>query len=468
MSRMESDEKSFWVWLTIFGLLFGTAPFIYWQGYHLSGIVCGIVGLAGLLMFIREQLVGPTKTLLRVLAVVIILILIGQMIGYDIINRQATARLSAVRALVLLACVCMAVLVSAFASRMRKPQPQLPPKTQSKLVILSALYGIGDGMDVVLTDKLNAITKDGLVVPVNNNLVDHDPAPNKPKRLKVKYQYDAGQPRTIAVPEHGWLMIPEDAQILNLENQLESLKANTARPWREGFVRPRFELVDNRKFENEEITVDGKSFRRCSFKNVKLLFHGTAPFEFVEETTVDSGTVMFTTDDPAIMAFDTMQTKFASIPGAQVQRGALDEKGKDVPFTPLTVESVKKPGESQALPHFVYVNIVSLSVDERRITGGKTLKIRYLIDCTEDVSGKLWLGASLPDKQGKYIFNVHQDKPISLIKGRHEYDRDLTIPANTPPGSYKLQGNVWHGVLGDSAQSTRLANGGPIEIEVVA
>ncbi len=120
--------------------------------------------------------------------------------------------------------------------------------------------------------------------------------------------------------------------------------------WRAGFSRPRFELINDHKFENEEIVVDNKSFRRCSFKNVKLLFHGNAPFEFVEGTTLDSGSVIFTTDDPAILTFDVMQRKFASIPGAKIQHGALDSKGKDVPISPVTVESVATPSEPSQYP----------------------------------------------------------------------------------------------------------------------
>jgi hypothetical protein len=108
--------------------------------------------------------------------------------------------------------------------------------------------------------------------------------------------------------------------------------------WRQGFCRPRFEIVDDHKFENEEIVVDNKSFRRCSFKNVKLLFHGQAPFEFVEGTTIDRGTVFFNTDDPAVMAFNFMQTKFSTLPGAKVEHGALDSKGKEISLPPLTVE----------------------------------------------------------------------------------------------------------------------------------
>jgi hypothetical protein len=120
--------------------------------------------------------------------------------------------------------------------------------------------------------------------------------------------------------------------------------------WRAGFSHPRFELVVDHKFENEEIAVDNKSFRRCSFKNVKLLFHGNAPFEFVEGTAIDAGTVFFTTDDPAIRAFNTIQRKFASIPGARIEHGALDEKGKEVLLSPLKVEPISASSRSSQYP----------------------------------------------------------------------------------------------------------------------
>lgn len=115
--------------------------------------------------------------------------------------------------------------------------------------------------------------------------------------------------------------------------------------WRTGFSSPRFEIVNDHKFENEEIVVDNKSFRRCSFKNVKLLFHGRAPFEFVEGTTLDAGSVIFGTDDPAILTFNAIERKFASIPGAKIEQGALDSKGKEILLTPLTLERIDKPKE---------------------------------------------------------------------------------------------------------------------------
>jgi hypothetical protein len=131
-----------------------------------------------------------------------------------------------------------------------------------------------------------------------------------------------------------------DGILAGLPKQVAPIEGVSVREWRDGFRNPRFEIVDDHRFENEEIIVDNKSFRRCSFKNVKLLFHGRAPFEFVEGTTLDAGTVIFATDDPAILTFNAIQRKFASLPGAQIQHGALDNKGKDVPSSPVTVVPV--------------------------------------------------------------------------------------------------------------------------------
>ncbi len=143
-----------------------------------------------------------------------------------------------------------------------------------------------------------------------------------------------------------WILLGSDVYDRNWGRQSKSAK-NSAE-WRQGFSRPRFEIIGDHRFENEEIVVDNKSFRRCSFKNVKLLFHGQAPFEFVEGTTIDPGTVFFNTDDPAVMVFNFMQTQFASLPGARVQPGALDSTGKDIPFPPVTVEPMSaRPKPSQ-------------------------------------------------------------------------------------------------------------------------
>jgi len=109
------------------------------------------------------------------------------------------------------------------------------------------------------------------------------------------------------------------------------------------------------------------------------------------------------------------------------------------------------------------VCLIRLSVDEKTVCRGKALKIRYLIDSSEDVSDNIWLGASCGG-----INSVPQDKTISLLKGRCEYGRDVTIPASAPLGNRKLNANVWQGVRGDSTKSKIIASTEPIDITIVA
>jgi len=131
-------------------------------------------------------------------------------------------------------------------------------------------------------------------------------------------------------------------------------------------------------------------------------------------------------------------------------------------------ESASSKRSDESATHFVFVNIISFRVDEQMVARGKTLKIRYEVNSSEDVSDDIWLGASLRDKNGKHFSNVRQDKPVSLLKGTHEYDRDLTIPADALLGNHMLGASVWHGVLGDSNNSVAIAKGGRVEIAVVA
>jgi len=191
-------------------------------------------------------------------------------------------------------------------------------------------------------------------------------------------------------------------------------------------------------------------------------------FEFVEGTTLDAGNVIFATDDPAILTFNAMQRKFASVPGAKIEHGALDTKGKEIPLTPLTIERIDRPKESSKITPFIYTNVIALSVDEKTVSRGKNIKIRYVIESSEDASDKIWLGASvLTDKKtGEYFSNTDQDKYISLVKGRHEYDRDLRIPMNAPLGVHLLRANLWHVIA--EGKSMIIARGTPIEIEIVA
>ncbi len=110
----------------------------------------------------------------------------------------------------------------------------------------------------------------------------------------------------------------------------------------------------------------------------------------------------------------------------------------------------------------VSICLARFRVDESTISRGRTLKIRYEIDASEDVSDNIWLGASIPYDQGKkMIAEKKQDKRISLYAGMHEYDRDLTIPPDAPLGNYKLQANVWQ-------REKIIARGNRIDIVIVA
>jgi hypothetical protein len=147
---------------------------------------------------------------------------------------------------------------------------------------------------------------------------------------------------------------------------------------------------------------------------------------------------------------------------ANAERERLE---KEVARLQQEMENLKA---AQAKPSFISVCIVSLTVDDKTVPRGKTLKIRYDVDSSEDVLDGVWLGASLWDKDGKHFSNVLQDKSVALYKGARQYDRDLTIPVAALPGSYRLGANVWYGPRGNSNDSRIMARGGRIDITVVA
>ena len=96
-----------------------------------------------------------------------------------------------------------------------------------KLKIHSALYGTGEMNDVSVLDAIRSIPRDGLVIPVDNNLVKgrDDPAPMQPKRLVVEYSYGESPTRTVQRPESrlgapSRLVLPEDSEISTLNEAL--------------------------------------------------------------------------------------------------------------------------------------------------------------------------------------------------------------------------------------------------------
>ena len=119
--------------------------------------------------------------------------------------------------------------------------------------------------------------------------------------------------------------------------------------WREAFRNPQWQIVNDHVFANTSVDVDGKSFHRCSFKNVTLFFRGNAPVEFRETTTID-GTLVFATDNPAIHLYQSLQAQFASVPGAKVDAGAHDDKGRELQLPGLKVQFAEIIGVTYPIP----------------------------------------------------------------------------------------------------------------------
>lgn len=69
------------------------------------------------------------------------------------------------------------------------------------------------------------------------------------------------------------------------------------------------ETIYAKSFMNETIEIDGKKFDHCTFQNVKLMFHGNAPVEFVEARFL-SGTVYLGSDNIAIQQFMILRQQF--------------------------------------------------------------------------------------------------------------------------------------------------------------
>jgi hypothetical protein len=251
------QDRWFWVWLTIFGLLFGTCPFILWQGYLWSGIVSGIVGLGGLFLLIRDRLADvisrlPIVALLKVFAVVALSIIIGQMVGYDV-YRHVNPPLGVVRFLIVLGCMfaVVSVIFLAYGISQKQSQPiDATRRESSKLVIHYANYRAwqtgGDTYDV--TEFLRKIISgDSLVFNIENhnfviagqNFVPKDPLSGKAKRLRVSYSYNGEPARTVERSEHSRMVLPEDSQIAVLETSVQRLEGEKAAVQEDEHVLPR-------------------------------------------------------------------------------------------------------------------------------------------------------------------------------------------------------------------------------------
>lgn len=100
--------------------------------------------------------------------------------------------------------------------------------SKPRLIVHSALYGVGDGTDVQIADKLNGLSRTGMTIPVNRTLVPYDPAPGKAKSLKVAYSFDGVQHDPVSVADDYYLMLPQDPQLRALRAELEKAATTIA------------------------------------------------------------------------------------------------------------------------------------------------------------------------------------------------------------------------------------------------
>lgn len=272
MSSMDVEERWFYVWLSIYLVPLGTAPFIIWEWKHpVWGTICCVVGLTGLLMLVRDRITAATskwpRVSLKALAVVTLSVLFGQLLGYDITGHRVSGALSSLQSWFYgLGLLLIVVVVSATLSK-SKP---------SKLVIHSANYRAVEngGEEFDVGDFLQQIISgDSLVFDIENHnfkvngkdYVPRDPLTSKVKRVKVSYSYGSEPARTTERREHGRLLLPEDSKITWLMGEVERLTAAQQQPLPRtsqprNYPRPIFTL--------EKVILDGPSTNpQVVFKN---------------------------------------------------------------------------------------------------------------------------------------------------------------------------------------------------------
>jgi len=100
----------------------------------------------------------------------------------------------------------------------------------------------------------------------------------------------------------------------------------------DSFKNPQFELVSRQEFENEIIEIDGKRFFECTFKNVKLMYHGTAPSEITPKSVIEKGTVILVTDNPVVSFGLQIYQFLTSGPNAEITDGKNSQTYKKQPI----------------------------------------------------------------------------------------------------------------------------------------
>jgi hypothetical protein len=122
-------------------------------------------------------------------------------------------------------------------SEKRDLEARLQLKAPSKLSIVSADYGTGDGREDVTECLKQMVSGDSLVLKVENhsfvvggrNYVPEDPKRGAVKYLRITYSYGSGNSVTIERPEGSLTVLPEDTYLKDVASLFNPLQSEALR-----------------------------------------------------------------------------------------------------------------------------------------------------------------------------------------------------------------------------------------------
>ena len=167
---------------------------------------------------------------------VALLLLTWALLGYDIYDHRANLTLRVAPVLAFIIGILGMVLVYVFVYRAKPKEPPIAEQTSGpKLIIHRAVYAAGLPTEVLVTDNLQNIVRDGIAITVDGTLgsLIPDPAFGIPKRLVVDYSYGTDTVFRVSRTERPAgeimrLVLPEDTEVPRLANEVRRLAQTSA------------------------------------------------------------------------------------------------------------------------------------------------------------------------------------------------------------------------------------------------
>jgi len=95
------------------------------------------------------------------------------------------------------------------------------------------------------------------------------------------------------------------------------------------------QVIQDKKYVNETVDVDGREFEDCNFSNVTLVYDGVAPYEFVGDHF--DGSIRLLSRNPSIVDYGALEQSLAKYPGISGGSfGLMDQNGNVKPLTNFT------------------------------------------------------------------------------------------------------------------------------------